>query len=52
MNRAKILRKLLIEHEKQETPKQEKEESKRTQMLEKTLKVEKKVGGKVKKRKK
>ena len=52
MNRSKVMRKLLIEHEKMETPKQEKEESKRTQTLENQLKVEKKRGGRVKKSKK
>lgn len=49
-NNAKVLKKLMIEHEKAETPTQEKMESKKTQMMEKKLGLEKKRGGKVKKK--
>jgi len=48
VNNSKVMKKLLVEHEKMETPKQEREESKRTQVLERKLGLEKKKGGKVK----
>lgn len=48
MNKAKLTRKLLVEHERSETPKEEKMESKQTQIAEKKLGIEKKRGGKVK----
>ena len=47
---AKVMKKMLIEHEKVETPEMEKKESKKTQSLEKKLGIERKKGGKVRKK--
>lgn len=52
MDKAKVMKKLLVEHERMETPKQEKSESKQVQTMEKQLGIEKKRGGKIKKGKK
>jgi hypothetical protein len=51
MNRSKTMNKLLIEHERMETPRQEKLESKQTQIQERKLGLEKKRGGKLKPKK-
>lgn len=48
--KSKEMKKLLLEHERTETPRQEKMESKKTQMLERKLGIEKKKGGKLKKK--